>query len=36
MGEAAAQVPLSSWDDTAQGYLALCERQLAAIAKARA
>jgi glycosyltransferase involved in cell wall biosynthesis len=29
MGEAAAKVELMSWDDTAQAYLALCERQLA-------
>jgi glycosyltransferase involved in cell wall biosynthesis len=36
MGEAAAQVPLNSWDNTAQGYLALCERQLAVMAEARA
>ena len=36
MGDAAAQVPLSSWDDTAQGYLALCERQLAVMAEAPA
>jgi glycosyltransferase involved in cell wall biosynthesis len=34
MGGAAAQVPLSSWDDTARGYLALCERQLAVMAEA--
>ena len=36
MGEAAAQVPLNSWDNTAQGYLSLCERQLAVMAEARA
>jgi glycosyltransferase involved in cell wall biosynthesis len=29
MGEAAARVPLTSWDDTAAAYLELCERQLA-------
>jgi glycosyltransferase involved in cell wall biosynthesis len=34
MGGAAGQVPLSSWDDTARGYLALCERQLAVMAEA--
>lgn len=28
MGEAAAKVELMSWDDTADAYLALCERQL--------
>jgi glycosyltransferase involved in cell wall biosynthesis len=36
MGEAAAQVRLSSWEDTARGYLSLCERQLASMAAARA
>lgn len=29
MGEAAAKIELMSWDDTAEAYLALCERQLA-------
>jgi glycosyltransferase involved in cell wall biosynthesis len=36
MGEAAAKVELPSWDDTAKAYLALCERQLAVMAGARA
>jgi glycosyltransferase involved in cell wall biosynthesis len=36
MGEAAAQVPLNSWDNTAQGYLSLCERELAVMAAGRA
>jgi glycosyltransferase involved in cell wall biosynthesis len=35
MGEAAARVPLNSWEDTARAYLALCERQLACSAAAR-
>jgi glycosyltransferase involved in cell wall biosynthesis len=30
MGVAAARTPLASWQDTAQGYLALCEHHLAA------
>ena len=29
MGEAAAKVELMSWDDTAEAYLELCQRQLA-------
>ena len=29
MGEAAARIELMSWDQTASGYLELCERQLA-------
>ena len=29
MGEAAARIELMSWDETASGYLELCERQLA-------
>jgi len=29
MGEAAARLPLMSWDDTAAAYLELCEQQLA-------
>jgi glycosyltransferase involved in cell wall biosynthesis len=29
IGEAAARVELTSWDDTARAYLALCERQFA-------
>jgi glycosyltransferase involved in cell wall biosynthesis len=36
MGEAAARVELMSWNDTAEAYLALCERQLAADARSRA
>jgi glycosyltransferase involved in cell wall biosynthesis len=36
MGEAAAKVELMSWEDTAEAYLDLCERQLAAAAQARA
>jgi glycosyltransferase involved in cell wall biosynthesis len=32
MGEAAAKVELMSWNDTAEAYLELCERQLAAAA----
>jgi glycosyltransferase involved in cell wall biosynthesis len=35
MGEAAAQVRLNSWEDTARAYLALCERQLTCSAAAR-
>jgi hypothetical protein len=29
LGDAAARVELMSWNDTAEAYLALCERQLA-------
>jgi glycosyltransferase involved in cell wall biosynthesis len=36
MGEAAAQVRLTSWEDTARSYLSLCERQLASMATPRA
>jgi glycosyltransferase involved in cell wall biosynthesis len=36
MGEAAAKVELMSWDDTAEAYLELCERQLAAGDRSRA
>ncbi len=35
MGEAAARVPLNSWENTARGYLMLCERQLAGMAGVR-
>jgi glycosyltransferase involved in cell wall biosynthesis len=35
MGEAAAKVQLMSWDDTAEAYLANCERQLALGARGR-
>lgn len=34
MGEAAAKVELMSWDDTADAYLALCERQLSGAVRA--
>jgi glycosyltransferase involved in cell wall biosynthesis len=33
MGEAAAKVELASWNDTAEAYLALCQRQLAGEAR---
>jgi glycosyltransferase involved in cell wall biosynthesis len=33
MGEAAARTPLPSWDDTARGYLSLCEQQLGRMLK---
>jgi glycosyltransferase involved in cell wall biosynthesis len=36
MGDAAAKIELMSWDDTAEAYLALCERQLADAARGRA
>jgi glycosyltransferase involved in cell wall biosynthesis len=36
MGEAAAKVELMSWDDTAEAYLELCERELAGAARSRA
>jgi hypothetical protein len=36
MGEAAARVRLSSWEDTARGYLSVCERQLASMAAVKA
>jgi glycosyltransferase involved in cell wall biosynthesis len=36
LGEAAAKIELTSWDDTALAYLTLCERQLAADARSRA
>jgi hypothetical protein len=36
MGEAAAKVELMSWDDTAEGYLELCQRQLALCERSRA
>jgi hypothetical protein len=36
MGEAAAKVELMSWDDTAEAYLELCERQLAGRDRSRA
>jgi glycosyltransferase involved in cell wall biosynthesis len=36
MGEAAARVPLMSWNDTAEGYLERCERQLAGAVRSRA
>ena len=36
MGEAAAQARLMSWDDTAEAYLELCQRQLAGAGRSRA